>query len=93
MLFWDKCLSLPPGVKLLVEPLQAFPRDVGIYLGSGQVGMTQHHLNAAQVRPVLQQMGGKGMAKGVGRNILEYPRLSRPFLDDVPERLPAHGGT
>ena len=34
--------------------------------------MTHHLLHASDVRSVLYQMGGKGMAQGVGRDVFFY---------------------
>ncbi len=39
--------------------------DMRINLGGGDVGMTKQGLHSAQVRPALQQVRSKGMAKNV----------------------------
>ncbi len=46
----------------LVHLLQPFPGDMGIDLGRRDVGVAQHGLDRPQVRTVVQQVGGKGMA-------------------------------
>lgn len=43
--------------------LQASAIDVGIDLGGRDVGVTEHLLHRAKVRPPLQQVGRKGVAK------------------------------
>ncbi len=52
--------------------------------------MAQHLLNGAQIRPILQQMGSKGVAQGVGRDVLVNLRLLLVVFNDLPEPLPAH---
>ena len=52
--------------------------------------MAQHGLDGAQVRPVLQQVGGEGVAQGVGCDVLLDPRLLLVELDELPEALAAH---
>ena len=45
--------------------------------------MAQHLLDGAQIRPVLQQMGGKGVAEGMGRDVLFDPRLFLIVLNEL----------
>ena len=52
--------------------------------------MAQHLLDGAQIRPVLQQMGGKGVAEGMGRDVLFDPRLFLIVLNELPKALAAH---
>ncbi len=77
-------------MELFVQPFQPLTGDMGIYLRGRQVRVAEHDLNAAQVRPILQQVGGEGMPEGVGRNALGYARFEGPLLDDVPKGLPRH---
>ena len=49
--------------------------------------MAQHLLDGAQIRPVLQQMGGKGVAQGMGRDVLFDPRLFLIVLNELPKAL------
>ena len=51
-----------PGVQLL-EPLT---RHMGVNGGGGNIGVSQQQLDRSQIRPVVQQVGGKGMPAGVG---------------------------
>lgn len=51
---------------LRMQVLQALPRHMGVDGGGGDVGVAQQHLHGAQVCPVVEQMGGKGVAQGVG---------------------------
>ena len=56
-----------------------FPQTVtvnmGINLGGSDAFMPQHALNRPQIRPALQQMGGKGMAERVRTDLLFYADL------------------
>ena len=45
-----------------VQLLHANLRDMGINLCGRQVAMPQQHLHHAQVRAMIEQMRGKGMA-------------------------------
>ena len=46
--------------------------DVYIYFGGGDALVAEHLLNGAQVRPALEQMGGKGVAQCVRAYGLVY---------------------
>ena len=52
--------------------------------------MPQHFLNRMEIRPVLQQVCGEGMAQHVGRNILFDLRLLLIVLDNFPKALTGH---
>ena len=43
----------------LMNALKAFHGNVRIDLGRGDIGVTQHDLDDAQVGPAFQQMAGK----------------------------------
>ena len=49
-----------------MQRLEPLPGDVGVDLGGGDVGMAQQHLHGAQVGAVVEQVGGEGVAQGVG---------------------------
>jgi len=50
-------------VKFLVNLPKSLIRYVSIDLGCTNIAVSKHHLNRAQVRSVLQQMGGKAMSE------------------------------
>ena len=52
--------------------------------------MTQHLLNGSQIGAVFQQVYGKGMAQGVGGDILLNARFFLIVLDDLPKALATH---
>ena len=47
--------------------------DVGVDFGSEDAFVTKHLLHHAQVRTALYQMGSKGVAEGMRRDIFLYP--------------------
>ena len=57
-----------------MEPLMDVPQplvgDVGVDLGGRHVLMPQQLLDASEVGAVRQQVGGVGVAQGVGRHLL-----------------------
>ena len=71
------------------HPLQALVEDVGVDLGRGDVGVPEEFLHDAQVRAVLQEVTGEGVAQdvradpvgtksGEGGDILEVAREGLP---------------
>jgi len=57
-------------MSLAVDLLQLLGGQVSVSLGGGEAAMTQQLLDGAQVRPSIEQMGGKGMAQGMGGDML-----------------------
>ena len=55
--------------------------NVGIDFGSTNAFVPQHGLDGAQVGSALQQVGGKAVSEGVGRDYLLYARLFGVDLD------------
>src|SRR5512136_1327946 len=80
-----------PGVMTTMDLLQSILRDVGIDLGGGDVGVAQHHLDGADVRTTLQEVGGKGVAQGVRGNLLADSRSESISPDHLPKRLTREG--
>ena len=56
------CPSLSSRMEALVYLPQALPRDVGVDLGGGDVGVAEHELDGAQVGAAFDQVGGEGVA-------------------------------
>ncbi len=70
---------------------QAGSTHVGIDLGRRKIGMPEERLDGSQICSSLEQIRGKGVAQNVGRNpILGNARLTRQFLEQQKEVLPAH---
>ena len=53
----------------IIQGAQPRILDVRVDLGRRQVGMPEHHLDGAQVGPVLQQVRGKRMTQFVRRKM------------------------
>jgi hypothetical protein len=49
-----------------MEFLEPFPGNVGVYLRGGQIAVPQQQLHHAQIRAMVHQVGGEGMAQRVG---------------------------
>jgi hypothetical protein len=50
-----------------VQLFQPFTGNMGVNLCSGNIRVPEQHLNDAQIRTVIEQMGGKGVAQSVRR--------------------------
>ena len=61
---------------------------MGINLGGRNIGVTQHALQAPEIRSAFQQVRGKGMAKDVRRQIVEDSRLLAVAPEQLPKSLP-----
>jgi hypothetical protein len=73
---------------LVIQFLQPFALDVGVYLRSAYVGVSQHGLDRPKVRIVFQQMSGKGVAQNVGADFFAfYASLGRVQLEKPPQLL------
>ena len=70
-----------------VGVLQALSRQVRIDLCGGQVRMTEHLLQRAQVATTGEQVRGERVAQGVRRHLLGQARRARMVLDDLVEAL------
>ena len=52
---------------------QLFVCNMGVNLGSGDVGVTEKSLDGAEVGAVGEQVGGETVADDMGRDFLEIP--------------------
>ena len=78
---------------MLVDNLtQPFPGDVSVDLGCGNVGVAQHDLYAAQIRPALHQLCGETVPQYVRRQIAKNARGFTMARKQFPECLPGHRG-
>ena len=73
--------GLCPWMGLQIYVFDLLVQKTGIDLGGGDIGMAQHLLNGPQVRPILQQMGGKGVAQGMA---LQRPTFHRALFTSTP---------
>ena len=58
------------GVQAVVQRPEAGLMDVGVDLRGADVGMAQHGLDGPEVGPVVQQVGGEGVAQDMGTHRL-----------------------
>ena len=61
---------------------ELFIRKVSIYLRSGDVGMTQHHLDRAEISAVLEKVGRKAVPNNVRRDFSRNAGLDRKKFYD-----------
>ena len=52
---------------LLMNRFKALSSDMGVDLGGRDISMPQKQLDYPQIRPMIEQMGGKSMAQGMWR--------------------------
>ena len=62
--------------------MQFFIGDVGVDLSGGDVSVTEHGLNRADIGTVLEQVGRETVAKGVGRELFGNTSFGRVVLHD-----------
>jgi hypothetical protein len=77
------------------DTLPALLHDMGVYHRGGHIGVAKQVLNGADIRPPLQQIGGKRMAEGMGADGLgqtsaAHRGLNR-FIDDTGVHMMATG--
>ena len=72
-------------MKLSMDSFQALLIDMGINLRRGDIGVTEHFLNDAQVGAVAQQMGGKTVSQQMRINIYFQPGTPGDFFYDLPD--------
>ena len=82
--------SLCAGMMHGVQLLQAFARNVGIYLSGRDIGMPEQHLHHAQIGAMIEQVCRKGVAQDMGRQRCAYVGLERVLFNNEPEGLASH---
>lgn len=55
--------------------------DLGVDLGGGKAGVAEELLDIAEVGSAREQVCSEGMAKRVGRNIMDIGTLGDVFID------------
>ena len=72
-------------MKLSMDSFQALLIDMGINLRRGDIGVTEHFLDDAQVGAVAQQMRRKTVPQQMRVNIFFQSGMSRDFFHDLPD--------
>ena len=70
-------------MKLLVDLFEVGVGDVGVDLGSADVGVAEHSLDGAEVGAVHEKVGGEAVAEGVGGDVFRDASLLCVGLDDT----------
>ena len=77
-----------PGMIPPMNLAEARDVHVGIDLGGGDIRMTEHLLNRANIRPVREHVRGETVAKNVGRNPVRRDAHGRgTFANDLENAL------
>ena len=76
-----------------MERLQAGARHVGVDLGGREIAVAEQQLHHAKIGTVVDQVGGEGVAQGVGGEVFVDTGSQRVLLDPVPEGLAGHAAT
>lgn len=71
------------GVELFVDFFEVLVGNVGVNLGSGDVGVSEHGLDGADVGAVHEEVGGEAMAQGMWGNVFGDAGHFGVFLDDA----------
>src|SRR5438045_2125122 len=82
--------SFRARMEVVVDLAEAGPRHVSVNLGRRNVGVAEKHLNRAQVGSVFEHVGGKRVAKDMGRDVRPDSSASGILLDELPEALARH---
>src|SRR5512143_2929769 len=78
------CKTSRPWMILLVHLSEVLPVHVGVNLCRRDVGVAEHLLHRAEVRPALEKVGGERVAQCVGRYGLGNSRLLDVPTQDLP---------
>lgn len=70
-----------------MDCFEAFLVDVGVDLGGRDVGVAEEFLNDAEIGTVLEEVGGEGVAKEVGVDVLVNAGLLSAIFDDLPDTI------
>ena len=79
------------GMEGAVQAEHARGLHMGVYFRGHDVAVSEQNLDRAQVGAAFEQMGGEGMAQGVGGNRACDACLERVAPDQFPHALPAQG--
>jgi hypothetical protein len=74
-------------VAAIIDLLDPLLGQMGVDLRGTNISVTQHLLHRTEIRAVLQQMGGEGMAEGMGGDLLMDTRFFGVSFDDLPKPL------
>ena len=70
--------------------LQPFARHMRVNLCRGDIGVAEQQLHHAQIRAVIDEMGGKRVPQCMRGNRRADAGSQRVAFDQMPEHLPRH---
>ena len=73
-------------MKFVMYFLEVRVGDMGVDLGSGDIGVSKHGLNGADVGAIHQEIGGEAMSQSVRGNMFGDTGKFGIFLDDTLDR-------
>lgn len=76
-------MSFGVGVEFFVDLFEVGVGDVGVNLGSADVGMAEHGLDRAEVGAVHEEVGGEAVTEGVGGDVFRDAGFFGVGLDDT----------
>ena len=68
---------------MVVDFAEAAAGDVGVDLGGAEAGVAEEFLDGAEVGAVFEEMGGEGVAEGVGSDVVLGAGLEEVAVDDA----------
>lgn len=77
-----------PRMKAIINLFQPLPADMGIYLSSGNLTVTEKHLDRAQVCPAFQKVSSKGMPEDMGMYFISQSCFLTVAFKYFPDSLP-----
>lgn len=78
------------GMVTGMELLKPLPGHMCIDLSGREIAVAEQQLHHSKIGPVVEQMGGKGVAQCMGGDGLVYAGGASVFFDPVPEGLTGH---
>src|SRR5215510_9171301 len=79
----DPCILSCAGVEAVIHCTQARLEDMRIYLSCREIRMPEHHLNGAEIGPVLEQVRRERMAQHVRAQRARETRLAAVSLENL----------
>jgi hypothetical protein len=72
-------------VELAMDGFEPLLIDVGVDLGRGNIGVTEHFLDDAQIGAIAEEMGSETVSQKMRINIFLQAGMLRMFFHDLPD--------
>ncbi len=86
-------MDAPAGVKGAVDADQAFLLDMSVNLSGGEISVTEHILDDAEIGAVFKEVGSKGVAQNMREDVIIDTRFLGSFFDDLPDTFAGELGS